>query len=346
MPPRNKRLTVKEQILDWFDRNPGSKARSGPLAKALKMGSTTCADALAKLAADGKLSRIKTKIDEGSGQGTRPEQWEYSIPAPETVAQPRTPTPFKPLGAQPRVYRRHSPAIENAPSVMTGPVHAPAHMFQEPQPAVGQNTGSLASGGYPSTHAPEGQADHKTPVAEAATAEPTGAAEKHLVELTQAANEALDEANGHIYHLEERLVKLTQKANEAQARADDLDKALDQTLVERDAYHDKADQLAQAIAEYFGADIGEHSSGNCPWDEALNIITESDTGKLYSPTIEAKAPEAYAVVAPKKPIQRFSARHNAEKAATAAARAVGSAEIFELHRIAKASRGAVVIREA
>lgn len=336
MPPRNKRLTVKEQILDWFDRNPGSKARSGPLAKALKMGSTTCADALAKLAAEGKLSRIKTKIDEGSGQGTRPEQWEYSIPAPETVAQPRTPTQFKPLAAQPRVYRRHSPVIENAPSVMTGPVHAPAQMFQEPQPAVGQNTGSLASGGYPSTHAPEGQADHKTPVAEAATAEPTGAAEKHRATIQR--EDALDEANSHIYHLEKRLVELTQKANEAQARADDLE------------------AQALTLAQYKAILDEHHIHSPAELRHVLETPKAPETrlGAEVSPTLVVASgmvkvratPVCYAVVAPKKPIQRFSARHNADQAATAAARTVGSAEIYGMYRIARASRGAVVIREA
>lgn len=248
--PRNKRLTVKEQILDWFDCNPGSKARSGPLAKALKIGSTTCADALAKLAAEGKLSRVKTKIDEGTGQGSRPEQWEYSIPAPETVAQPRTPTPFKPLGAQPRVYRRHSPVIENAPSVMTGPVHAPAQTIQEPQPdeIPGRDVAALPA--------------------------------EHLAD-----------------HIKARLERA------------------------------ESDLESMAVLE----------TPKAP---------ETRLGAEVSPTLEAITPVSYAVVAPKKPIQRFSARHNAAQAATAAARTVGSAEIYGMYRIARASRGAVVIREA
>ena len=46
----------------------------------------------------------------------------------------------------------------------------------------------------------------------------------------------------------------------------------DKTLRDRDHYHDMADKLAEAIAEHFGADIGEHSSANCPWEMALEVI--------------------------------------------------------------------------
>ena len=42
-----------------------------------------------------------------------------------------------------------------------------------------------------------------------------------------------------------------------------------QIMKERDLYSDKADELAQAIAEHFEAKIGEHSSANNPWNNAL-----------------------------------------------------------------------------
>lgn len=45
-----------------------------------------------------------------------------------------------------------------------------------------------------------------------------------------------------------------------------------QIMKERDLYEDKADELAQAIADHFDIDIGEHSSANCPWDNALDWI--------------------------------------------------------------------------
>lgn len=50
------------------------------------------------------------------------------------------------------------------------------------------------------------------------------------------------------------------------------DRLWDETLRDRDAYHEWADKLAEAIAKHFGADIGEHSNQNCPWTEALEVI--------------------------------------------------------------------------
>lgn len=46
----------------------------------------------------------------------------------------------------------------------------------------------------------------------------------------------------------------------------------DETMRDRDQYHEWADKLAGAIATHFGVDIGEHSNMNCPWAEALEAI--------------------------------------------------------------------------
>jgi len=51
-------------------------------------------------------------------------------------------------------------------------------------------------------------------------------------------------------------------------------------ITDRDAYHEWADKLADAIAEYFGADIGEHSNANLPWDNAYNLIPSENTDDL------------------------------------------------------------------
>jgi hypothetical protein len=48
------------------------------------------------------------------------------------------------------------------------------------------------------------------------------------------------------------------------------DAQLDQALCERDTYHEWADKLSEKIAHLTGADVGEHSSANNPWREALN----------------------------------------------------------------------------
>ena len=48
-----------------------------------------------------------------------------------------------------------------------------------------------------------------------------------------------------------------------------------QALRERDMYQEIAGRLARAIAEYLRIDIGEHTSANDPWQNALNAISAS-----------------------------------------------------------------------
>lgn len=55
----------------------------------------------------------------------------------------------------------------------------------------------------------------------------------------------------------------------------------DQVMSERDHYHEVADKLADAIATYFQADIGEHSNANCPWNAALEVIGEAQPHVEY-----------------------------------------------------------------
>ncbi len=58
-----------------------------------------------------------------------------------------------------------------------------------------------------------------------------------------------------------------------QARPTD-DELWDETLSERDRYHEVADELADHIARITGVDIGEHSSANCPWQNAIEAAEE------------------------------------------------------------------------
>lgn len=58
----------------------------------------------------------------------------------------------------------------------------------------------------------------------------------------------------------------------------------DTTIDERDRYHEIADSLALAISQHFRVEIGEHSSMNCPWDVALDVmngayVTDTDEGR-------------------------------------------------------------------
>lgn len=48
-----------------------------------------------------------------------------------------------------------------------------------------------------------------------------------------------------------------------------LDRALEGVIDRRDRYHETADDLAGHIASITGVDIGEHSSANCPWQNAI-----------------------------------------------------------------------------
>ncbi len=57
---------------------------------------------------------------------------------------------------------------------------------------------------------------------------------------------------------------------------DQLDAALDRVMAQRDQYHEVADRLAEAIATHMREDIGEHSSANDPWANALQLIEGSN----------------------------------------------------------------------
>ncbi|OBU70416.1 hypothetical protein A9K58_00240 [Stenotrophomonas maltophilia] len=63
----------------------------------------------------------------------------------------------------------------------------------------------------------------------------------------------------------------------AQVYLDGLDRALGEAIDQRDRYHEVADDLAGHLARITGADIGEHSSANCPWQNAI------DAAEAYQP---------------------------------------------------------------
>lgn len=60
----------------------------------------------------------------------------------------------------------------------------------------------------------------------------------------------------------------------AQVHLDGLDRALGEAIDQRDRYHEVADDLAGHIAAITGVDIGEHSSSNCPWQNAIEATEE------------------------------------------------------------------------
>jgi hypothetical protein len=71
----------------------------------------------------------------------------------------------------------------------------------------------------------------------------------------------------------------------AERRIADLDRALGETIDDRDRLHEVADKLACAVAPI--EVIGEHSSMNCPWTNAFELITPAaDVAKLRTELAE------------------------------------------------------------
>ena len=86
----------------------------------------------------------------------------------------------------------------------------------------------------------------------------------------------------YVYAAAAELLALARRAQpEGEARPTD-DKLWDETLRDRDTYHEWADKLADAIAIHFGVDIGEHSNANCPWHEALEAIRSAPPSAAVS----------------------------------------------------------------
>ncbi|MBY9835058.1 hypothetical protein ISH60_11455 [Pseudomonas aeruginosa] len=88
--------------------------------------------------------------------------------------------------------------------------------------------------------------------------------------------EQRDAANSRLHEVSVACATAEQERDAALARVAELERELSNeenahttTIEQRDNAEHWADQLANAIAERFGVDIGEHSNLNCPWNEAL-----------------------------------------------------------------------------
>lgn len=66
--------------------------------------------------------------------------------------------------------------------------------------------------------------------------------------------------------------KLEQLLAAEQAKNVGLEKENDGLLTERDRYYDLAENFADAIANHFKFDIGEHSNMNDPFGNAMEVI--------------------------------------------------------------------------
>lgn len=70
------------------------------------------------------------------------------------------------------------------------------------------------------------------------------------------------------------IVSLVNERMKLLKQLSDEDRAHTETIKDRDRAEAYADQLADVIAKYTGADIGEHSSANNPWEEAHEAMLE------------------------------------------------------------------------
>lgn len=155
-PDKPRKLTTPEIIMNYFRKHPEFSTTCNPLAVKLKIPRTTTADALQNLSVSGQLHREKIAIPAAERkQGEREFQFEYSLPKPEHTTQRREPEPFKPLSGIHKGFRRVVPELENAPSIISS-------KLEEPQPAVGKNTGSLARTVFDNS-LPDGQAVTQPP---------------------------------------------------------------------------------------------------------------------------------------------------------------------------------------
>ena len=72
-------------------------------------------------------------------------------------------------------------------------------------------------------------------------------------------------------HATEDVRVLLAEVRRLRAANEQLDRALGETIDDRDQAHEILDKLAYAVAPV--EVIGEHSSMNCPWNNALGLIT-------------------------------------------------------------------------
>jgi hypothetical protein len=68
--------------------------------------------------------------------------------------------------------------------------------------------------------------------------------------------------------------RLRLQLTQVEATAEDLSDALDDELAHRDTLEELLDAFAYAVAPM--SEIGEHSSGNCPWHNALESLGGHD----------------------------------------------------------------------
>lgn len=83
------------------------------------------------------------------------------------------------------------------------------------------------------------------------------------------------------YNTTELQRTLGERCAKAEARIAELDRSETELIGQRDHAEEWADKLSEAIALHFRQDIGEHSSSNNPWAEALNLISGTSVADVH-----------------------------------------------------------------
>ncbi len=81
----------------------------------------------------------------------------------------------------------------------------------------------------------------------------------------------------------------------AETRLAEVERDMDQLIGERDHAQDMADKLADALAALLGVEIGEHSSENCPWQNALEAFEERPNQPSVTPLVHGHSADCCCV---------------------------------------------------
>ena len=97
------------------------------------------------------------------------------------------------------------------------------------------------------------------------------------------------QANKYIQQLEQQNADLRK-------RIESLDRDIFEEICNRDNLEEHADRLSYEIGRALGVDVGEHSSANCPWNEAFFAIQDFDIKDCKTQAIEHYKNELLAYV--------------------------------------------------
>lgn len=97
-------------------------------------------------------------------------------------------------------------------------------------------------------------------------------AAERLNDMERGRGKTFDELLAKLNKAEADLAQMTAWRDAAHRDREREEQECLQALEQRDLYHEWADKLANAISAHTGDEIGEHSSANNPWANALELI--------------------------------------------------------------------------